>query len=263
MIQDSAVAGRRSIDAHPFRLRRTGILGTLVGTGTIASLLGGASLVGCQLPASSEAGQIGLAFTLPGGATVGSVSWTVFSSSSAVLASGTTDTRNPRSTPSFSIGLAPGVGDTVSMTAATSQGAICSGTSAPFDVTVGQLVSVGVSLSCGNVTTDAGVGSVVITGTLVSGDNCPVLTSWLASPLETASAGGTIDVSVTATDADLGEALSYAWTATAGSFANSAAPSTEYICGTAGNQTLTVTISDNHLPTACTVGVSLPPVTCL
>jgi hypothetical protein len=70
-------------------------------------------------------------------------------------------------------------------------------------------------------------------------------------------------VAVTATDADSGEAVSYAWTATAGSFADHASASTEYICGSAGSETLTVTISDNHKPTACTVNVSFPPVTCL
>jgi hypothetical protein len=227
------------------------------------SLLGITTLIGCERPDSSDVGVVKLALSLPNGATVGSVGWTVLSSSNAVLASGTTDTSNPSSTPSVSVGLPPGNGDTVSMTATTSQGASCSGTSAPFDVSVGHLVPVSVTLNCGNVTPDAGLGSVVITGILVPGDSCPVLTSWLVSPLETASAGGTIDVGVTATDANSGEVVSYAWTATAGSFADPTSSTTNYICGTAGTETLTVTITDNHKPTACSVSASFPPVTCL
>lgn len=209
-------------------------------------------------------GRLEVALALPGGVTVSSVAWKILSSTSVVLASGTVNTTDPKATPSVNVSVPTGNGDTVTMTTTTSQGISCSGTSAPFNVTVGQPALVPVTITCGNVSSDAGPpGSVVITGTVVPGDSCPVLSSWQISPQMTSASGGQLDVSVMASDADSGDALAFAWTATAGSFLAASSATTKFVCGAAGSQILTVAISDNHSPTPCTINVSFPAVDCL
>jgi hypothetical protein len=227
------------------------------------TLAGSAVLAGCgQGMDNNNYGQLSVALALPGGVTVNSVAWRVLSSTNAVLASGTTNTSNPSSTPSVNVSIPPGTGDTVVMTATTSDSVACTGTSAPFNVTAGQSSAVAVNVLCGTNDSTPNLGSVVVSGVLVAGDNCPVLTSWVLSPQQTAANGGTIDVAVTATDADTGETLAYAWTATSGSFVSASSASTQFTCGPAGQPTLSVAVSDNHSPTPCSVNVAFPPVTC-
>jgi hypothetical protein len=223
-----------------------------------------AAAVGCQSTenGSGDQGQLTLALSLPGSVTIDAVNWQVLSSTSAVLASGTIDTSHAGAAASLSVGVAAGTGDTVKMSAMTSTGATCMGTSAPFNVSAGMTVPIGVTLNCSATMTGGGLGSVVVTGTVVEGDNCPTLVSWMLSPQQTAANGGTIDVAATANDADMGETLTYAWTATGGTFTSPAMASTQYTCGSAGMNTLTLTVTDNHTPTACSINISFPQVTC-
>jgi hypothetical protein len=95
----------------------------------------------------------------------------------------------------------------------------------------------------------------------VEGDKCPVLSSWVASPLQTSSPRGIISVAAAAMDAD-GDRLNFAWTATAGTFADPLALQTLYTCTTAGEQTLTLTVSDDHNPGPCSTWLTIP-VTCV
>lgn len=219
----------------------------------------------CNDSSNGGLGPVTLALSLPGGVTITSVDWKVFSPGSATaVASGTINTSNASATPSVNLSLPQGSGYTVNMTTTTSDGSPCSGTSAAFNVSPGAAtVPVGVTIACGNVTPTPSVGQIVVTGTVVAGDNCPALTSSVISPETTAANGGTIDVSVAASDADSGETLSYAWAATAGSFASASQASTQYVCGAAGDQTLSVTITDSHAPAACAIHVTFPVVHCL
>jgi hypothetical protein len=227
------------------------------------STLLAASCENMPATASGPTGHVNLAFVLPGGTIVSSVAWKVFSATGAALASGIINTTNPNSTPTVIVGLPAGTGDTVTMTTTTSGGATCAGTSAPFNVVAGQMtLQVPVTLTCGTVTSDGGFSSVVVSGTIVPGDNCPALVSWSLSPQQTAANGGTIDVSGTASDSDNGDTLTYTWSATAGTFANKNTSSTTYTCAAAGTQTLTLSISDNHLPTPCVINVTFPTVDC-
>jgi hypothetical protein len=70
--------------------------------------------------------------------------------------------------------------------------------------------------------------------------------------------GGIITVGATASDLDTGDTLTFAWTATAGSFAAGTSAATTYNCATAGPQTLTITVSDGHCTDSATI-----PVTCV
>jgi hypothetical protein len=221
--------------------------------------------VSCQSQpdgSSGDVGQVVLALNIPDGATISSVAWTVKSSSNQVLASGTTNTSRSGATASFAVGLAAGTGDVVTMTATTSAGDTCSGSSAPFNVVANQSSPVSVNLNCGSVATDGGLGSVVVTGTVVPGDNCPLLASWTISPETAAANGGQVDINATATDADSGDTLTYLWSTAAGTFANSSATTTTYTCGAAGSQVLHLTVSDNHTPVPCSIDVAFPPVSC-
>ena len=210
-----------------------------------------------------QKGQIVVALAAPAGITVSSFSWEVTSSASQVLASGSSSSVVAGIAPSLIIGLPAAVGDWVSMDAATGSGVHCKGTSNPFNIVAGQTNPVSVNLNCDSSRTDGGSGSIVVTGVLVSGDNCPALSAWTLSPQSAAANGGTIEVGVGATDADTGDTLTYAWSATAGTFVGAALATTQYTCAAAGDQTLSVVISDNHVPSACSITATFPVVTCL
>jgi hypothetical protein len=207
-------------------------------------------------------GRVVMALTAPDGTTISSVSWVVASSSNQTLASGTTNTSHAGATASFIVGIPAGTGDVVTMTAVTAGGTTCSGTSNPFDVTANHTASVSVTLNCSPTVADGGLGSVVVTGTVVAGDNCPTLTGWMISPQTAMANGGTVDVSVTAADADTGDHLSYAWSATAGTFASATSAATTYTCGAAGTETLHVVVSDDHTPTPCSINIAFPSIAC-
>jgi hypothetical protein len=233
--------------------------------GRTLALLAAVCGVSCQGQSggsSADEGQLVLALTVPGGATISSVSWTVRSSSDKLLASGTTNTSRSGATASFAVGLAAGTGDVVTMTATTSAGETCTGSSAPFNVVADQTSPVSISLDCQAVIADGGLGSVVVMGTVVPGDSCPALASWTISPEAAAANGGQVDVTARATDADSGDALTYQWSAPAGSFAASTATSTTYSCGAVGSQVLHLIVSDGHAPVPCSIDVAFPPVSC-
>ena len=221
----------------------------------------GASCQGQVGGSAADEGQVVLALTIPDGATISSVSWTVRSSSNQLLASGTTNTSRSGATASFAVGLAAGTGDVVTMTATTSAGETCTGSSAPFNVVANQTSPVSISLNCQAVIADGGVGSVVVMATVVPGDSCPALTSWTISPAAAAANGGRIDVTASATDAD-NDTLTYQWSAAAGSFASSTATTTTYTCGPVGSQVLHLIVSDGHAPVPCSIDVAFPPVSC-
>jgi hypothetical protein len=112
-------------------------------------------------------------------------------------------------------------------------------------------------------------GAVDVNFRVVRGDNCPLLTSWSASPLQVSAPGGSIDLSATATDADARETLTFSWTAPAGRFtvpsstgASGASATTKYVCDKPGPQKLTVTVTDNHVPSSCSASQTFP-VTCV
>jgi hypothetical protein len=208
-------------------------------------------------------GQIVVALAAPTGITVASFSWEVTSSTNQVLVSGTTSSVLPGVAPSIIVGLPAAVGDRVSLDATTGAGVHCTGTSDPFNIVAGQTNPVSVNVNCDATKTDGGVGSIVVTGVLVSGDNCPALSGWTLAPQSAAANGGTIDVGVTAADADTGDTLTYAWSATAGTFVSPSLAATTYTCAAAGDQTLSVVISDNHTPSACSMTATFPVVSCL
>jgi hypothetical protein len=94
-------------------------------------------------------------------------------------------------------------------------------------------------------------------------ERCPLLTSWSASPLQATAPGGAIDVAVEGANTNDGgpTVLTYAWSASAGSFDKSTSATTIYRCAAAGVQTLTATVTDVHAQKPCADIVSMT-VTC-
>jgi hypothetical protein len=84
---------------------------------------------------------------------------------------------------------------------------------------------------------------------VVPGDSCPTLSSWVVSPLQT-SVGGWIDVTAAATDADLGDVVTYSW-APSERFEAPGQARTRYRCALPGKQALLLRVSDNRAPLAC------------
>lgn len=81
----------------------------------------------------------------------------------------------------------------------------------------------------------------------VGADDCPQVTV-TASP-DVVHVGDHVAVGALASDDDENDHLTYAWTASAGAFANATGSATSYTCPGAGPQTLTVAVSDG----TCTV----------
>ena len=88
---------------------------------------------------------------------------------------------------------------------------------------------------------------------------CAQLDQAEVSPLQT-SVGNQIDLSAMGSDDD-GDPVAYLWTGTGGSIADPNAASTTYTCGEVGEQTVTITISDDDFE-ACTDDLTVP-VTCV
>jgi hypothetical protein len=231
----------------------------------LAALALGAGAVGINCSSSKtnngSLGQVTMALTLPSGVTVSSVHYSIQSTSIATVVAGDINTSDPRATASVFTSYPASTGDTVTMHAMTSAGRSCDGTSPVFSVMAGQVAMTMVTLNCGGSVPTQTSGSVDVNGTFVEGDNCPLLTSWVASPLQTSAGGGKIDVNGTATDADAADVLSYSWTSTTGSFTMPNQAMTQFVCGPGGAVTLTLTVSDNHAPTPCTTFITIP-VTC-
>jgi cysteine-rich repeat protein len=235
----------------------------------VATLLGSVATVNCSKSSNSNGpvGHVNLALSLASGAKVNSVHYKIHAGTPTGIADveGDINTSDVNATASAYHSFPASMGDVVTLSATTTAGVACNGSSMPFSVTANNVAAVDVTLVCGGSTPTQTGGSIAINGTVVEGDNCPLLTSWAASPLQT-SLGGTIDVSGAATDSDIptipGEALSYKWTSAGGTFADSTALSTKFTCTVSGPQTITLTVTDNHVPTSCPTSVQIP-VTCV
>jgi phospholipase C len=140
-------------------------------------------------------------------------------------------------------GIPVGNGYTITLTATSVDGTLqCSG-SAMFNVTAHATTAVTVKLDCHQKPKTGGIG---ING---STNVCPSIQSVSASPDEVLT-GGSVAVSASASDPD-GDAITYKWVATSGTFANASAGSTAYTCTAPGMATLTVTASDGDNTPGC------------
>jgi hypothetical protein len=97
-----------------------------------------------------------------------------------------------------------------------------------------------------------GGASLQIKGTF---DNCPVIKSIVVSP-STVTVGQSSLVTVTATDRDPGDVLTFSWAAPVGTFADMSRAATSYACTSSGAQVLSVKVSDGRCDSQGTVAVT-------
>jgi hypothetical protein len=211
---------------------------------------------GSQAPGLDSYGKISTLLTLPGGETITSVNWTINQGTTVVL-SGTYAVPASATSISFFIPNVPsGSGYTLTLSATSPDGAVsCVGTSAPFSVTAQQTTDVNVFLACTNTSTDGGAdsGGVLVTGTPV---NCATWTSAAATPA-TAIAGASVELTASAV-APQSSAITYTWTASAGTITpltsgTTAAGLATFVCpATPASVTITLTVGDGAVPTGYT-----------
>jgi hypothetical protein len=206
---------------------------------TNATLL---ALAGCgssEIHGSSAepVGDVDMQLTLPDGSRISQADYTISGNGITPI----TGTVNVNNSPAISFqlgGIPSGTNYTVALTATTSDGETCTG-STTFSVAAGAITAATVPLSCGTASTTGGVR----VGTEIN--RCAIVTSLSALPLS-AEVGSTISLSATASAAG----ATFAWSATSGSFATPAAASTTYSCPSAGSHTITVSVTGGG--SACT-----------
>ena len=228
------------------RLRTLFVAGLLV--------VGGGGCSGGAAPADD--GLLRVVLVVQEGYLVRSVHDEVDSSSGAVIERADVGLPGGAAGTLFQLELPPGDGDTILVTATSTSGVALSGTSKPFDIKPRWTTVVTVALPGASADAGAPPGKIEVTGTIVPGAGAPVIDFLAVSPLDVA-VGSPITVSVTASDPEVGDSLSYAWTAAPdGLFAAVSSPSTTYSSSTTGTKVLTITVSDHQTP-ALTISSSV------
>ncbi len=253
----------RTLSRKTLLLRSTLLLGA-IGVATVA-----AGQVGCSQgpsgpssipypgPARGDStGSVGLKLTLPGGAQINTITWTITGpgGASTVVQSGTINVQNSAAI-NFLVGnLAPGQGYNISITGTSTDGSVTCAGSAPFNVTARTTTKVSVPLQCN--TGAAQVGSVNVTGNTF---DCATVNSVSALPSET-TVGNSLVVSGSASGPSA-SGVTYSWSAPSGSFDTPNAAQANFTCGTAGAVTLTLTTSDGSVPIGSSCNPALSTAT--
>jgi hypothetical protein len=202
----------------------------------IGWLFGALVFAGC-IADTSNSGDLTIELRLINGTEIDEVSYSI-TGNDIVPIVGTIHTDAPGSTASVEVfGIPAGEDYTVMMTATSTDGeTFCSG-SAEFDVEVGISTPIMVMLNC---KPNRQYGGVRVNGKF---NFCTDIIGGSVAPLQT-SIGNQIDVRVVANDEE-GDDIEYLWTGTGGVFADPTAPETTYTCLEVGDQTITITVSDD------------------
>ncbi len=197
--------------------------------------------LGCSTDAQQggASGSLSLDLVLADGIVINEVDYEISGNGMEAMG-GTIDTSAPGATASVEVyGLPPGEDFLVGLKATSEDGEVTCWGSTEFDVEVGVSTDVMVMLNC---KFPVGSGGVRVNGKL---NICAQLHKMVVSPLQT-SIGNDIDLSAMGKDEE-GDSITYVWTGTGGSIADPNAATTTYTCGEAGEQSITVTISDDDL----------------
>ncbi len=202
-------------------------------------LCGALAAFGCASTdtGQSASGSLSLDLVLAGDIEIDVVDWEI--TGNGMDMGGSVDVSAPGSTASVEVyGLPVGQEPyTVELSAVSvDQQVTCRG-SAEFDVEVGVSTPVMVILNC---KLPQELGGVRVNGKL---NICAQLTKMVVAPLQT-SVGNDISLSSSAQDEE-GDPIVYMWSSHSGSIANPAAPSTTYTCTEAGDDEITVLVTDD------------------
>jgi hypothetical protein len=191
-----------------------------------------------------SAGSVGLALQLASGTTINSASYTITGPNGFTKTGSINLTAATKLSATIG-GLPAGTGYSITVTATATDEATTCGGSATFAVVAHQIATVTVSVACHE---PARNGSVLVNGTL---NVCPTIDGINTNPAEV-QVGGTIALSALAHDTDAGpSALSYGWTASAGTLSSASAVSPTFTCTTPGTVNLELTVGDGDPLASC------------
>jgi hypothetical protein len=198
-------------------------------------------------------GSVQLALQV-GGATVNTVSYTITGPSS-FMTSGIIDVSQSGTLSAVLGPFAAGGPYNITLTGNSTDGSESCAGSATFTVTAGQTIQVTVPVICHQA---PHTGSVLVNGVL---NVCPQIDGISATPAEV-YVGGSVSILATAHDADNGPSpLTASWSATSGTFTDTSALDTRFVCTAPGTSTLTLTVSDGDTVTGCPA-TSAVTITC-
>ena len=200
---------------------------------------------------NENAGAIGLVLSSPG-VTLSSASYTI-TGPLGFSTSGTVDLTSATAL-AFTVGGIPaGSGYIIIVNSRSTDGTTaCTGT-ATFAITAHATTSVSLPVDCHQAPR---TGSVAINGTV---NVCPQVDGITVSPSQV-SVGASVSLSSAAHDSDNGPAaLTYQWTASAGTLSSATAQNPSFTCTAAGIASLTLTVSDGDSTSGCpaTLGASV------
>ncbi|HZU85530.1 MAG TPA: hypothetical protein VE987_21520, partial [Polyangiaceae bacterium] len=205
-------------------------------------------------PAATSVGAVGLSLQVAPGVTVNSVAY-VLTGPGGFTQSGTIDVSMSATVSALIGGIPAGSGYAIALTGVSADGSVsCSGSSAPFSIAANQTTSVPVALACSGPTPESG--TIVVSATT---SDCPVIDGIDVDPASVL-VGGTIALLAHARGPNSG-ALTYSWTATAGSLSGATAANPTFTCTSAGAATVTVAVSDGSDAAGC-VAVKSATATC-
>ncbi len=206
--------------------------------------------------AEGHEGTIGMQLTLPGGEQINSVSWTITGPNGAttVVKTGMVNVGNSTKV-NFQIGGIPaGTGYSITLSGSSADGTVTCAGSATFNASARATTSVNVVLQCTTPAPEAG--TLQVSATTV---NCATFNSLSVSPSET-TVGNSVALSASANGPNA-SALTYAWSATSGSFDDPTSASPHFTCGASGTATLTLRVSDGPVPSTNSCDPSLSTTT--
>jgi hypothetical protein len=174
---------------------------------------------------------------LEDGTVINSVDYEITGNDMAPMG-GLVDTSDSNSTASVeTFGIPPGEGYLVTLEATSVDGSTVCGGAGTFDVQAGVSTDIDVILHCKGAEE---FGGVRVNGKL---NICAELKKVIVAPLQT-STGSAFEVQAAGSDAE-DDDVAYRWTATGGAFEDSSAATTVYTCGDAGEEEITIAISDD------------------
>ena len=212
------------------------------------------ALVGCgdqnsgaNAPASASeeaSGEVDLALQLANGAALNTATYTIVGPN-AYSKTGSIDLTNATKLSTTIGGIPVGTGYTITISGTTTDSSTTCGGSGTFNVTARTTVPVTVALTCHEAPR---TGSVMVSGVL---NVCPTIDALSANPSEVV-VGSTLALSAAAHDSDAGpSALSFGWTASAGTLSSASAQNVTFTCTTAGTATLTLSVNDGDPASSC------------
>ena len=225
-------------------IRNAAVVHVLRVLGTLATLAGAA----CDTPHDgpvNDLGEVSVGLVVDPGTTINTATFLI-SGPQGFSRGGAIDVSRSGTLSTTVLALPPGIGFTISLTAAVVGGGACAGTTT-FDIASHQQTAVVVPILCHE---GARLGSALLTGDI---NICPTLDGVTAVP-STVNVGQSTTVAVVAHDPDvMPAALQFAWSAPTGTFSAPAAAVTQFTCTTAGTVTIGIALNDGDLSAGCPV----------